>query len=334
MALSEKEQRRIVEAESAWVDQSFGQLDLSAFPALAPAPPAEDQDDGRFARSWADSALSRSARDLRSFIENPDFAAMSQVATETGNPDYVEQVRDIRGELEATKFKRLREDYVQTDHNYRSMVEVLAYNYLTSSQQNGTIAQQMDALCAGGFWTAANLCAAYDALHAEGALDVAAGTARQLSSSEQLDVARLAQNGKLFEAIDKFLQYSLPDEEPSTDILTDPAYRDLLDSAVLHVWELSAEDYVPTEERRAFIQNYAAGRPLTLTLVGSAWAACKESEKRYQRGELLEQYQRREETAPPTQMELDAMDDDEVNRLYRASLREYVRSIRSPGVLA
>jgi hypothetical protein len=332
MSMTPEQQKAIVEQESAWIDSSFSSLDLSQFPALAPVPPEETHDD-RFAKSWQDSGLSRSARDLRTFIENPDLESLDRVGRETGIPEYIEQVRDRQGELEATKFKRLREDYVQTDRNYRSMVEVLGYNYLTSSQQNGTIEQQMDALCAGGFWTAANLCAAYDALSAEGALDVAAGTARQLSSSEQLDVARLAQNGKLFEAIDKFLQYSLPDEEPTTDILTDPAYRDLLDTAVMHVWELSAEDYVPTAERRAFIQNFAAGRPLTLTLVSSAWTACKETEKRHERGELLRHYERPEETAP-TLKDIDALDDSSFERLYRDALRAHAQAVRGAGVLA
>jgi hypothetical protein len=333
MSLTPEQQRAIIEKESAWTDENFGQLDLSAFPALAPQPVPETHD-SKFAREWNDTGLNRSAADLRAFIENPDLESLARVGSETGITDYIDEVRDRKGELEAIKFKRLRPDYLQTDRNYRSIVEVLSFNHLTVHQQNGSIKEQMDALCAGGFWTAANLVGAYDALNEEGALDVAAGTARQLSSSETLDVSRLAQNGKQFEAIDRFLQYSLPDEDPGVEILTDPAYRDLLDTAVLYVWELAQEDYSPTAERREFIQNFAAGRPLTLTLVGSAWAACQENEKRHLRGELLEQYQRPEDTAPPTQKALDNMGDAEFERLYRDSIRAYAQSVRGSGVLA
>lgn len=36
-------------------------------------------------------------------------------------------------------------------------------------------------------------------------------------------MSRLAQNGKTFEAIDAFLQYGLPNKEPTVDIINDPA---------------------------------------------------------------------------------------------------------------
>jgi hypothetical protein len=52
------------------------------------------------------------------------------------------------------------------------------------------------------------------------------------------------------------------------------------------------------------------------------------------RGELLDQYQRPEDTPPPSAREIDALSDTEVDRLYHDSLRAYVRSIRTPGVLA
>jgi hypothetical protein len=332
MSLTPEQQRAIIEKESAWTDENFGQLDLSAFPALAPQPVPETHD-SKFAREWSDTGLNRSAADLRSFIEDPGVEALERVGNETGNPGFLRETREVKGELVAQQFKRACPGYLPTSANLDAMVETMSYNHLPSSQQGGDIEDQIDALVAAGAWTVAHLTGCYQALNREGLLQVPAGQARQLSSSEKLDVSRLAQNGRQFEAIDKFLQFSLPDEDPGVEILRDPAYRDLLDTAVLWVWELAQEDYSPTAERREFIQNFAAGRPLTLTLVGSAWAACQENEKRHLRGELLEQYQRPEDTAPPTQKALDNMGDAEFERLYRDSIRAYAQQIKGAGVL-
>jgi hypothetical protein len=332
MTLTPAEQNHILEAESAWVDQSFGQLDLSQFPSLQPPPPEEKHDD-KFARSWEDNPLSRSASNLRAFVENPDLESLDRVGAETGIPEYAAEVRERRAETVAQAFKRRCPGYLPTQRNLDAMVETLAFNALSTSEQDGDTEELIDRLALAGKWTIENLQACYLALNREGLLELPAGEARPLSTSEKLDVSRLAQNGRQFEAIDKFLQYSLPDEEPGVEILTDPAYRELLDTAVLYVWELAQEDYSPTAERREFIQNFAAGRPLTLTLIGSAWTACQDKEKRYERGELLEQYQRPEDTAPPTAKELDAMDDQEFQRLYRDSIRAYAQQIRGAGVL-
>jgi hypothetical protein len=137
MSLTPEQQRAIIEKESAWTDENFGQLDLSAFPALAPQPVPETHD-SKFAREWSDTGLNRSAADLRAFIEDPNLESLARVGSETGIPDYIDEVRDRKGELEAIKFKRLRPDYLQTARNYRSSVEVRGFNHLTAHQQYGS----------------------------------------------------------------------------------------------------------------------------------------------------------------------------------------------------
>src|ERR1700676_5302884 len=72
MAMTAQQQKEIIAKESAWVDDSFGQLDLTAFPALQPPHPETSRDDGRFARDWRDTALSASASELRKFVSDPD----------------------------------------------------------------------------------------------------------------------------------------------------------------------------------------------------------------------------------------------------------------------
>jgi hypothetical protein len=333
MALSETEQKRIIAQESAWIDDgSFGQLDLSAFPALQPPPPAETHDN-RFARDWRDTGLSRDASALKRFVEDPDTESLERVGTEIGSADYLAEVRDRKAETIANAFKRKNPSYIPTQRNYEIIVETLAFNGLSAAQQNGTIEQMTDDLMAAGVWTVENLTSAYRALDREGLLDVAAGTARNLSERERLHVIRLAQSGNTQEAIDQFLRYSLDDDSPSLDILSDPAYRGALDTAVLFVFETATVDYVPNEERRSFLLHYAAGRPLTFNLLNQAWSTLKQREASYARTEMLDTFQRREATAP-TVKEIDALGDDAVDALFHSSLRAYADNIRHSRIIA
>ncbi len=331
MTMTPEHQRDIISRESAWIDtDSFGQLDLSAFPNLQP-PPQADKHDDRFARDWRDTALSRGAGAMRQFLENPDFDAIRQIGEETGNANFLAEYRDRKGEAIAAEFRRRCPDYLATDSNYASMVETLSFNALSAVQQNGSIEEQTQALISAGVWTVENLTAAYRALEREGLLEVAAGTARRLTESERLKVMRLAQNGQFDAAIGEYLKCSLDGEEPTLDIITDPAYATVCNEAVLYVFEVGETSYTPTPERRNFILRYAAGRPLTLTLIQQAWSACRANEQRHERGELLDQYQRPRETEPPTPKQLDEMDDDAFDRLYHDSLRAYANSVRHPA---
>jgi hypothetical protein len=331
MTMTPEQQRAIISNESAWVDQSFGQLDLSQFPALQPPPPEEKHDD-KFARSWADSGLSRSASDLKSFIENPDLESLDRVGAETGIPEYVAEVRERRAETVAQAFKRRCPGYLPTQRNLDAMVETLAFNALPTSEQDGDTEELIDRLALAGKWTIENLQACYLALNREGLLEVPAGEPRELSAAERLHVTRLAQTGHPEEAISLYLESAL-DEEPTLELVNDPDYRQVCDQAVWAVFQDSQLDYAPSDERRAYLNSYAAGRPLTLMLLQAGWEACKANEKRYERGEVLRHYERPEDTAPPTTKELDAMDDASFQRLYADSIRAYAQQIKGAGVL-
>jgi hypothetical protein len=77
-------------------------------------------------------------------------------------------------------------------------------------------------------------------------LDVPAGSSRSLSTAERLKVMRMAQSGRVDQAIGEYLKYALVDEEPTLDMVTDPSYRSLCDEAVLYVFETAEVDYSPT----------------------------------------------------------------------------------------
>jgi hypothetical protein len=335
MALTAERQRQIIAKESAWVDDGFGQLDLTAFPALNELAPQQARDDGRFAKHWDDTPLSASATALRNFVSDPDAESLERVGDEIGHEGFRSEVRQSRGESIAERFKLACPDYIPTKTNYDTVVETLSWNALSAADQEGTIDEQVAALIDGGFWTVSNLTATYNALTAEGLLDIAAGSTRNLSAAERLRVTRMAQSGRVDAAIGEHLRCSLGGEEPSMELLDDPDYRQACDQAVWFVFENITNDYVPSPEREAYIQRHCAGRPITLALLQSAWAACQVNEQRHQRGELLDQYEWPQDTQPPSAREIDALSDDAVDDLYHRSLRAYADSFRrAPGVLA
>lgn len=326
MTLKPSDQQRIIANESAWVDSSFGGLDLSQFPDLNTPPPTDTHDD-RFARHWSDRPFNGS--ELRSFIENPDVDAMQ----ETGSADLLRDVRDRRAEEVVRAFKRACPEYLPTDQNFHDMLRTLNYNAFGQDHYDDAD-ELIDRLIIEGFWSVDNLTRVFEALDREGILQKPLGEPRNLSNSERLRVSRLAQSGKIDEAIGFYLRASLDGEEPTMDMINDPKYRDVCDSAVWEVWENITHDYTPTPEREAFIRRHCGNRPITVPLLNAAWDALKKREAGRERSALLNQVERPQpETVAPK--DIDALDDNAVDRLYHDSLRAYAESIRrAPGVLA
>lgn len=327
--MTPEQQKQIISQESAWVDQSFGQLDLSAFPALQPHPPETSRDDGRFARAYGDTALKRSAQDLRDFVSNPDLDAMQ----ETGSEMLLRDVRDQRAEKVVLEFKRANPEYLPTQANYEAITATLSFNALPESDQHGDSDDIVDRLIAGGYWTIGNLEACYRELNRQGLLDVPAGEPRNLSERERLRVSRMAQAGRIEEAIGEYLRCSLDGDEPTLELVNDPKYRGLCDDAVYTVWEETQLDFVPTGSRKAYLLRFAGNRPLTIPLLREAWKSCMASERRSERGQLLNSIEQQQQT-PPTPAEIDNLKDDEVERLYHQSLKAYAETFkRAPGVI-
>jgi hypothetical protein len=237
-----------------------------------------------------------------------------------------------KGELIATQFKQACPGYVPTQQNFESITQTLAFNTLSPSQQSGTIDEIVADLIDGGYWTVTNLKACFDALTREGVLDVPAGSTRNLSSSERLKVTRLAQGGQVDAAIGRYICAALDGEEPTMEMVSDPTYRPVCDAAVWAVFKDITNDFVPTAEREAYIKRHVAGRPVTIELLQSAWAACQRAEQSYARQEVLAQAQG-PESRPVSARELEGLSDEEVDSLYHRSLRQYAQAVR-PGVVA
>jgi hypothetical protein len=213
------------------------------------------------------------------------------------------------------------------------MVTTLAYNGLPESEQHADHDELVDRLISRGLWTVGNLQAVYDALNREALLDTPAGEPRNLTERERLRVARMAQAGRTEDAIGEFLRCALNGHELSVEFASDPRYRGLCDDAVYTVFTESQLDYVETGSRKAYLLRYAGHRPLTIPLLQQAWKSCQQNEQRYERNALLGKIDK-PEAEPMTETQIDALDDDAVDRLYRDSMSAYAESVRhSSGLL-
>jgi len=128
------------------------------------------------------------------------------------------------------------------------------------------------------------------------------------------------------EALGAYLSASLPNVEPTLELATDPAYRDICDDAVLRVWESATPDYVPSPQREVFLRRHCGNRPLTIPLLNAAWQICRQYEQRRGRQEMVDRLRRRDE--PVTERQIDSLDDASVDRLYHDSLRAYADTLR------
>jgi hypothetical protein len=326
--MDQKTRDRIAREESGrFLDENFSQLDLSGFPDLANPKTESFESEDRFGFNNVDLAGLASVNRLKDLIESPDDATLAELAAETGDPNLIAKVNDARAEEVARQFVAAHHDYYRTDENRESMILCLAYNVFGVEYDDAELAEQK--LISGGHWTLQNLNAVFAALTREGVLETAPGTARNLTGSEQLSVARLAQSGQPERAIEKYLELALGDSPLDTEILNDPDYRDLCDRAVAHVFELSTPDYSPTPSRRKFLQDFAAGRPLTLRMLEHGWQLCKKAEADEARGLVLSSLNEPE----PSPQNLDTLGDQEIDSLYHKTLREWANSVRRPAAM-
>src|SRR5580692_5285568 len=113
--MNQETRSRIIAEESAkFLDPSFAQLDLSAFPDLNhPAPEVFATED----RHGLNRVIVSGSNQLKELAENPDREALEQIARETGDAGLVERVQDDRDVSEAKAFMAAH-PYYRTDQNY------------------------------------------------------------------------------------------------------------------------------------------------------------------------------------------------------------------------
>jgi hypothetical protein len=321
--MNEETRSRIIAEESAkFLDPSFAQLDLTAFPDLNhPATEefsAEDKD-------GLNRVVVSGSNQLKALAENPDREALEQIARETADPGLVERLQDDREEAEARAFMADHPAYFRDDSNYHVIREYLDERGLDFNRHNLSIA--------------------YTVLSRSGKLQVDPDTPRPLTDHNKRAVALQAASGDVEGAVARYLQLRLPETtsqmwmystslQEALDTIAAPEYKRLVEEAVWFCWGHGRANYSPTHQRRQFIQEYVANRIPTAHLLDEAWAACQAAEKDSLRSALFGQVADPDSEQQP---DLDSLSDQQIDSLFNSALRknavEAVRQRRGVGIL-
>jgi hypothetical protein len=320
--MNDETRSRIIAEESAkFLDPSFAQLDLTAFPDLN-HPVSEE-----FAaedKNGLNRVVVSGSNQLKALAENPDREALEQIAKETGDPGLVERLQDDREEAEAKAFMASHPGYFRDDNNYDVIREYIDERGLEFNRHN--------------------LAIAYKALSRTGELHVDPDTPRPLTERDSRAIALQAASGDVEGAVGRYLQLRLPETasemwkystslQEALDTIAAPEYKRLVEEAVWFCWGHGRANYSPTHERRQFIQEYVANRIPTAHLLDEAWAACQAAEKDSLRSALFGQVPTDVEQQP----DLDSLTDQQIDSLFNSALRknavEAVRQRRGVGIL-
>src|SRR5580700_824881 len=171
--MNDETRNRIIAEESAkFLDPSFSQLDLSAFPDLNH--PASDE----FAaedKNGLNRVVVSGSNQLKALAQNPDHEALEQIAKETGDTRLIERLTDEHENTEARAFMAANPSYYRDDYNYETIRQYLDDRDLEFNRQN--------------------LASAYKALSRGGKLEVDPDTPRPLTERDSRAIALQASSG-------------------------------------------------------------------------------------------------------------------------------------------
>jgi hypothetical protein len=136
--MDEQTRNKIIAEESAkFLDPSFSQLDLSAFPDLNhPAPEEFAAED----KNGLNRVVVSGSNQLKALAENPDQEALEQIAQETGDARLIERLTDEHENTEAKAFMAANPNYYRDDYNYETIRQYLDDRDLEFNRQNLTTA--------------------------------------------------------------------------------------------------------------------------------------------------------------------------------------------------
>ncbi len=313
----------IAEETAKFLDPSFAQLDLSAFPDLNhPAPEEFAAED----KNGLNRVVVSGSNLLKALADNPDREALEQIAKETGDAGLIERLTDEHENTEAKAFMADNRSYHRTDYNYETIREYLDDRGLAFNRENLTIA--------------------FKALSRAGKLQVDPDTPRPLSERDSRAIALQASSGDVEGAVGRYLTLRMPKAaseiwmystslQEALDTIAEPQYERLVEEAVWFCWGHGRPNYTPTRARRQFIQEYVANRIPTARLLDEAWAACQAAEKDTLRSTLFGQVTPQAELEQ--QPDLDSLSDQQIDSLYHKALRtnavEAVKQRRGIGIL-
>ncbi len=293
-------------AEESFLDENFGQLDLSSFPHLQP--PAKEEENERFAPLSNDRPMR-----LRKEINR-------MVNEYSNDPEIVGTLKAAGVENLAAphKFYLSTGDeavvFLGKDNVWRVTV------FFDGRQQTikcASATSRDDAMTGANKW-----------------LNSKRGpTFKELTEEQRLTVSRMCTQGQLESALMTYLLYKCG--EVDHDFSTDPRYLPAIDEAAFFIFHNATPEFVDSQEFQDFLSNFRGDRPLSLPLLRACFSAWKQHEQKAERGLILEQIENRDNQADsegPSYEELDALPDDELFSLRDATLKDRAKKVRG-GIL-
>jgi hypothetical protein len=302
--MNAKERQQLVAAETeAFLDSNFGQLDLSGSPNLQALPKDGFDTD----KHGLNRIVESGSNQLRNFANNLDAESLQRLADETGDPDIADHLQDEIEHPIAEKFVRTHPTYFKCDENYDAIRNWLDERSL-------------------GF-TADNLDTAFKALCRAGEMKMRPGTPKQLANHELLAVISDCKEGRLEDAVSRYLDYALPDAQrlwsDTQDFLMDEGTLGVRNAACRFVF-INASNAQDSPSFRAFEKRYFHGRSPVRTV--NDYALCHEdflkSEQAAERERIVSG------SEPVSRGDLDALTDDQVDRLTHSSLQVRAKELR------
>jgi hypothetical protein len=160
---------------------------------------------------------------------------------------------------------------------------------------------------------------------------------RELTPDEELHIHRLAQSGDESAAFGQyFLSRIGPQvasmDDPLTELLSDPKYRNVCDEAAFFIWAAQTDAYVPDPEFEERVARVAESKPLSGRLITSIWIEHLDARQKKDRSALLGQLQVPEpEVADPQAIRrsLEDASDGDIERIMRDTTRHYAKEVRA-----
>jgi len=155
---------------------------------------------------------------------------------------------------------------------------------------------------------------------------------RELTPAERIEVARIAQSGRRFEAIAHYLHYRLGEERASRyarpeEMVADPELQPIMRECAVFCWLNYRPDVRDSAEFQAFLSDYAGARPINFDLLDAAWGAfLPRQEKQATRTAVARLTT--EPSAEEIQQGLEDADDETVRKTFWGTLKHIARSGR------
>ncbi len=329
--LSETERQKIIKDNEKWISDGFGRVDMSGFPDFNKLPP-EEKAQPHDKHGFNNVDFGSSIKGIQDFVNNPPVEVLERIAKETGNAELVDQIASQRTSDIAYQFINANPSYVPSDGNFEAVVEKLCFMHNQLPLARIDPAQASTELYLLGYWTVENLQAAFNELVEGGALEMPEGYLRELTAQQRHECELLAATNRLPDAIAQYIKYRIGEDvcdamsrSEQEDVLTSPAYRELLLETALWAFRQVEPSAVIDDDLIEFATPYLKGRYPSVPLLKAVYAEYlkeKEDERRYGVLEPL--------NAAPERSSLDDLSTEEINNLRTRTLHEMSKRIRNP----